>query len=309
MKKTIMLILVLALLLVPIRVHSAELLGVGVVTTASGPLNVRSGPSTGSVVIGTLQKGSYVMLLSKTGSWYQVQLDKNRTGYASASYLTPVAGTPATVTASALNVRSGGGTSFAVKDYLHSKDQVVVLSTSGGWSRVVYHGTKTGFVSAKYLLGLASNGVALSVPVFRQNDSRWADVTLGSSGKTMAKVGCATTAIAMMESYRTGTTIYPDAMSKMLRYTSGGSVYWPSDYTVVTSYTLSHIRSLLDSGKPVLFGARNAYGTQHWVVITGYTGDGTASAQFTINDPGTASRVNLGQFLSAYPTFYKYFYY
>ena len=309
MKKTIMLLLVLALLLVPIRVQAAELLGVGVVTTTADPLNVRSGPSTGSSVIGTLQKGSYVMLLAKTGSWYQVQLDKNRTGYASAGYVTPVAGTPGAVTASALNVRSGGGTSFAVKDYLHSGDKVVVLSTSGGWSRVVYHGTKTGFVSAKYLSGLAGNGVALSVPVFRQNDSRWANVTLGSSGKTMAKVGCATTAIAMMESYRTGTTIYPDTMSKRLRYTSTGSVYWPADYTVVTSYNLSKLRSLLDGGKPVLFGARNSYGTQHWVVITGYTGSGTAAAHFTINDPGTASRVNLGQFLAAYPTFYKYFHY
>lgn len=311
MKKTIMLILVLALLLVPIRVHSAELLGVGVVTTASGPLNVRSGPSTGSVVIGTLQKGSYVMLLSKTGSWYQVQLDKNRTGYASASYLTPVAGTPATVTASALNVRSGGGTSFAVKDYLHSKDQVVVLSTSGGWSRVVYHGTKTGFVSAKYLLGLASNGVALSVPVFRQNDSRWADVTLGSSGKTMAKVGCATTAIAMMESYRTGTTIYPDAMSKKLRYTFSGSVYWPSHYVAASGSSgyLSAIYDRLKQGKPVLLGAKNTYGTQHWVVVTGFTGGSLTASNFTINDPGTRSRTTLQQFLNAYPTFYKYFYY
>ncbi len=309
MKKILMLLLVLSLLLVPIRVQGAQLLGVGVVTTASGPLNVRSGPSTGHTIIGSLQKGSHVMLIAKTGSWYQVQLDKNRTGYASAGYVTPVAGTPASVTASALNVRAGAGTSFAVKDYLYNGDQVIVLSTAGGWSRVVYHGTKLGFVSAKYLSGGGSTGALLSVPVFRQNDSRWANVTLGSSGKTMAKIGCATTAIAMMESYRTGTTIYPDAMSRRLRYTSGGSVYWPTDYTVVTSYNLSKIRSLLDAGKPVLFGARNAYGTQHWVVITGYTGSGTTAAQFTINDPGTASRVNLGQFLSAYPTFYKYFHY
>lgn len=309
MKKILMLFLVFALLLVPIRAHGAQVLGVGVVTTASGPLNVRSSPSTGAGVVSTLNKGSYVMLLSKSGSWYQVQYDKSRTGYCHASYVTAVAGTPASVTASALNVRSGAGTSYAVKGYLYSGDNVVVLSTANGWSRVVYHGTKTGYVSAKYLTAGASSGVKLSVPVFRQNDSRWANVTLGSSGKTMAKVGCATTAIAMMESYRTGTTIYPDTMSKKLRYTSGGSVYWPSDYTVVTGYSLSKIKSLLDAGKPVLFGARNAYGTQHWVVITGYTGSGTAASNFTINDPGTASRVHLDQFLSAYPTFYKYFHY
>lgn len=309
MKKLIMLFLVLALLVAPIRVHSAQLLGVGVVTTSTGSLNVRSEPTTTGKIIGTLAKGSYVQLLSKTGSWYRVQLDKSRTGYANGAYLTPVAGEPATVTASALNVRGGPGTDYGVQGYLHSSEQVVVLSVNNGWSRVVYHGIKTGYVSSKYLSGSANGGVALSVPAYLQHDGRWANVTLGSSGKSMAKIGCATTAIAMLESYRTGTAIYPDAMSKRLRYTSGGSVYWPSDYKVITAYNLSAIRSLLDAGKPVLFGARNAYGTQHWVVITGYTGSGTAASHFTINDPGTVSRVNLGQFLSAYPTFYKYFHY
>ncbi len=308
MKKMIIILLTLALLAVPLQVQAAEILGVGVVTTKTGPLNVRSGPSTASAVVGTLQKGSYVMLLRKSGSWYQVQYGKNAVGYASASYVTAVEGRVATVTASALNVRTGSGTGYAVQDYLYKNDPVVVLATQNGWSKVVYHGTKTGFVSAKYLSGISS-GVSLSVPRYLQHDSRWANVTLGTSGKTMAKIGCATTAIAMLESYRTGVSIYPNTMANNLRYTSGGSVYWPADYKVITTYSLSAIRNLLDGGKPVLFGARNAYGTQHWVVITGYNGSGTAAVDFTINDPGTNARTNLGQFLAAYPTFYKYFNY
>ena len=307
MKKLMFILLTLALLAVPLQVQAAELLGVGVVTTKAGPLNVRSGPSTFSAVVGSLQKGSYVILLSKTGGWYQVQYAKNAVGYASASYVTPVEGRPAAVTASALNVRTGGGTSYAVRDYLYKGEPAVVLSTNNGWSKIVYHGVKVGYVSEKYLTG--SRGVSLSVPRYLQHDSRWGQVTLGTSGKTMAKIGCATTAIAMLESYRTGTTIYPNVMAKRLKYTSGGSVYWPADYKVTTTYSLSAIRNLLDSGKPVLFGAKNAYGTQHWVVITGYTGSGTVAADFSINDPGTTSRTNLGQFLSAYPTFYKYFHY
>ena len=306
MKKLIIVILTLALLCVPLQARAAELLGVGVVSTTSGPLNVRSGPSTSDGVVGSLQKGSYVMLLRKSGDWYQVQYGKNAVGYASASYVTAVEGRPAAVTASALNVRKGAGSSYGVQDYLHSGDRVVVLSSANGWSKVVYHGTKVGYVSAKYLSG---SGVFLSVPMYLQHDSRWANVTLGTSGKTMAKIGCATTAIAMLESYRIGMTIYPNTMAKKLKYTSGGSVYWPTDYKVTTTYSLSAIRNLLDGGKPVLFGAKNAYGTQHWVVITGYTGSGMAAGDFTINDPGTNSRTNLGQFLGAYSTFYKYFHY
>ena len=86
-------------------------------------------------------------------------------------------------------------------------------------------------------------------------------------------------------------------------------MYWPEHYKVVTGYELSRIKTLLDGGKPVLFGAKNSYGTQHWVVITGYRDGGTTASQFTINDPGTTARTNLSQFLAAYPTFYKYFHY
>lgn len=302
MKKILSLLLVALLVLTPIPVRATQLLGVGTVTTSQGPLNVRNSP--GGRVVTTLPKGGYVMLLGKSGNWYQVQYGKTATGYCHADYITPVAGTPATVTAGALNVRSGPGTSHTVKDYLQNGQQVVVLSSSQGWSRVVYHGIKTGFVSGKYLSGA---GVELSVPRYLQTDSRWANVPIGNS--TMARIGCATTGIAMLESYRTGTAIYPDAMAKKLKYTASGSVYWPGHYSVVTAYSLPTIKALLDSGKPVLLGAKNRAGTQHWVVVTGYTGRGTEASQFLINDPGTSSRVNLAQFLNVYPTFYKYFHY
>jgi len=147
------------------------------------------------------------------------------------------------------------------------------------------------------------------VPNFKQTDSRWGSVPIGTSGKTMAQIGCATTAIAMMESCRTGTTVYPDAMAKRLQYTSTGSVYWPAHYTVTAALNLSRVLALLRQGKPVLFGAKNAYGTQHWVVITGFTGGALTAANFTVNDPGSGSRTNLQQFLDAYPVFYKYFCY
>ena len=187
----------------------------------------------------------------------------------------------------------------------------MVLSTASGWSRILYNGTRTGFVSSQYLSG-SNSAVSLAVPSFKQTDSRWANVQIGSSGKTMAQIGCATTGIAMMESYRTGSIITPDVMAKRLSYTASGSVYWPSNYVTVTNSSgyLSAIYSQLRQGRPVLFGAKNASGKQHWVVITGYTGASTLTASaFTVHDPGSNSRTTLQQFLNAYPTFYKFFYY
>ena len=135
---------------------------------------------------------------------------------------------------------------------------------------------------------------------------------VGTSGKPFSQIGCATTAVAMMESVRQGRTIYPDAMSQQLRYTPSGDLYWPSHYTVSAdpSGYLERIYQKLTQGKPVLLGMKNGYGSQHWVVVTGFAGGNTlATAGFTIQDPGTYSRTNLQQFVSAYPAFYKFFTY
>lgn len=304
-------------LLAPIPANAATASSkAGVVSTSGSRLNVRSGSSTASATVTTLANGSYVTLLSQSGSWWKVEYGKGLYGYCHADYIRTVSGNAAIVATSSgsLNVRSGAGTSYTRTGSLAKGETVIVLSTSGGWSRILYHGTKTGYVSTQYLSASAAPGnsaVALSVPDFKQTDSRWASAVIGSSGKTIAQIGCATTAIAMMESYRTGTAIYPNAMAKKLTYTASGSVYWPSHYTTVTGSSgyLENIYRLLKAGKPVLFGAKNASGGQHWVVITGFTGGSIAASNFTVNDPGSNSRTTLQAFLNAYPTFYKFFHY
>ena len=301
---------------IPIKSNAATINSqAGTVFITSGRLNVRSSASTTSTVVTSLTKGSYVTLISKSGNWWRVEYANNTYGYCHADYIKTTSGTPATVKLSSgsLNVRSGAGTSYSKIASLYNGKAVIILSTANGWSKILFNGTKTGYVSSQYLSTSSGySAVALSVPSFKQTDSRWANVKIGSSGKTIAQIGCATTAIAMMESYRTGTTIYPDAMSKKLSYSSSGNVYWPSHYKVVTSSSnyLSGIYNQLKSGKPVLFGAKKSSGSQHWVVITGYTGGISLSASgFTINDPGSNTRKTLQQFLNEYPVFYKYFYY
>ncbi len=320
MRKTLSLILsviiVIGIMIIPLSASASTQAQAGVVSTTGGNLNIRSKASTSASVITSVSKGSYVTLLSKTGSWWYVEYADGKYGYCHADYITVASSNTATVNVSwgSLNIRKGAGTSYAKTGSLYKGDTVVVLSTSNGWSKILYDGNKTGYVSASYLKMTASkySAVALEVPSFKQNDSRWANVQIGTSGKTIGQIGCVTTGIAMMQSYRMGTTIYPDAMAKKLSYSSSGNVYWPSDYKVVTSSSdyLSRIYDLLQSGKPVLIGAKKSTGSQHWVVVTGYVGGDTLTASgFTINDPGSGTRTNLQQFLNAYPTFYKFFYY
>ena len=311
-------IIAVGIFMVPIKTSAASNTSVaGTVNISSGYLNVRSNASTSSSVKATLSKNSFVTLISKSGSWWYVEYGKGVYGYCHSNYIKSVSSSPATVKVQwgSLNVRSGAGVSYAKVGTLAKGETVLVLSTANGWSKILYHGTKIGYVSSQYLSTWTENSypyIKLNVPDFKQTDSRWANAKIGSSGKTIGQIGCVTTGIAMMESYRTGTTIYPDTMSKRLSYSSSGNVYWPSHYTPVTSKTnyLKNIYDILQSGKPVLIGAKKSNGTQHWVVIVGYNGGDTLStSNFIINDPATSKRTTLAQFLNVYPIFYKYFYY
>lgn len=288
----------------------------GVVSTKNYSLNIRSGMSTSSSVIGSAQKGSYLTLMQRNGQWWRVEYGRGKYGYCHTDYITPVTGSPASVNTKSmdLNVRSGPGTGYSRIGSLSKGETIIVLMNTGDWSKILYRGNRIGFVSSQYLRRQSQsvNGVALAVPDFKQTDSRWSNVYIGSSGKTMGQIGCATTAIAMMESYRTGQMIYPNEMASRLQYTSTGNVYWPGNFQVVTNNTdlNGNIKRLLDAGKPILIGGKTNAGKQHWVVVTGYTGGQTPKmSDFLVNDPGSTKITNLQQFFDNYPVFYKYFYY
>ncbi len=286
----------------------------GIVVTESDRLIVRESATSKSTAIYSVAKNGYITLISKSGSWWSVEYSSGKYGYCHADYIKEISTESATVAtqSGSLNIRAGAGSAYKSIGVAEKGSTVTVIDTADGWSKILFNGSKVGYVSSAYLkFSQKYSAVSLSVPSFKQNDTRWANVKIGSSGKTIAEIGCVTTGISMLESFRTGTSIYPDAMSKKLTYTSSGNVYWPSDYTTVywsNSY-LEEIYRLLKQGKPVLFGSKSKSGGQHWVVITGYTGGDVLSASgFTVNDPGS-SRKNLQQHLNSYPTFYKFLHY
>lgn len=293
----------------------------GVVDTDSSPLSVRSLASTSSAKLTTLSKGSLVTLISKSGSWWYVEYSDGRYGYCHQDYiseLTSAKSAYVNISGGKLNVRASGSKSSSVIDALYKGDSAVVLSEANGWSRILYDGVKTGYVYSAYLTkgegtGSAPQKITLSVADYKQYDSRWANMKVGSSGKTMRSIGCVTTALAATERYRLGdSSLTPATMLYRLSYTSSGDVLWPSNYRNYTSSGyLQKTYDLLKSGKPVIFGAKNSYGKMHWVVVTGYSGNGTnlKSTDFIINDPGSETRTKLSDLFKEYPYFYKIEYY
>lgn len=275
------------------------------VKTGGANLNVRAGASTGKAVISKLADGTWVTLLEKSGDWWKVRYNETQTGYCHAAYLAVRASSyHTTVSTTALNVRKGAGTSYAVKTQLQRGDAVSVLSEADGWSHVLYRGVSLGYVASRYL---ASHAVAFDVPRYLQTDARWKNVAIGTDGGTIGSIGCTTTCLAMMESFRTGKTVTPRDMAAKLRYQANGTLYWPAGYdtALAEADVLRQILDVLQTGKPVIFGSKKQSGTQHWCIVTGWRGGALSDEAFTVNDPASSSRTTLAAFRALYPTPYK----
>ena len=334
LRKIICLALVLAIvatcLMVPIAGASSAISQTskaGRVSVTTGSLNVRASASASSARVASLAKGSYVTLLSKTGNWWKMEYGPGKIGYCSASYITQVTGAYAAYAnvSTNLNVRSGAGTGYGVVSKLSAKTPFIVLGTVGSWCWILYNGTSTGYCSATYVKALsASSGgsgsgsattyQAISLPTanYKQTDSRWASIKLGTSNTTIGKAGCLTCGIAILQTYVGGYTVYPHTMSYSLAYGADGTLYWPSYFSFSTnaSYLSTLYNLLYRTGIPVLIGFKNSGGGQHWVVVNGYKGGNTLTASgFTIRDPGSNSRTTLDQVMASYPYFYKIAYY
>ena len=295
----------------------------GIVSTDGSRLNIRSKASTSSSIIGHLNDNTYISLVSKNGSWWLVEYGDNKFGYVNSNYISVVNNSYNQIVKTGggrLNVRNKPSITSTIIDSLPNGKNVVVISMSSGFARILYNGIKTGYSHASYLSTISNSSsstykypkIILNVVSYKQFDSRWADLQIGSSGKTMKQVGCTTTALAMTESYRTNTTITPANMRNRLSYTSDGSLYWPSQYkNYYSSDYLSKLYSLLSQGKPVIISFKKANGNLHFVVVTGYKTNSNqlSASNFIINDPGSSYRTTLSEVISVYPTYNKINYY
>lgn len=321
MKKKVYFIFTLTILTAVMSFSASALSTAGKVTTQGGRLNLRSKASASGAVVGSVENGSWLTLIEKTGDWYLAEYAQGKKAYVNSAYVKNyTSSVDATVKLSSgqLNVRTGAGTSFAIKDKLANNERVVVVKSNDKWCGIVYRGNKTGYVSKAYLEKTKEEStnqnykaVKLSVPSFKQTDTRWKNYPIGTTGGTIGTIGCTTTALAMTESFYRGYTVTPPEMSKMLSYSASGSLYWPSTYSVNnvgTDYLLQIYRQL-EKGKPVVFGMKTSKGNQHWVTVYGYRGASVLKASdFLINDPGSETRDNLASVMSAYPVAYRYVY-
>jgi uncharacterized protein YgiM (DUF1202 family) len=128
--------------------------------TATVGVNIRSGSSTDTDILGGLFRGQTVTAISSSEGWTKISYDGS-TAYVASRYLTkgkdlprPLRIGPGTVkvTTTALNIRTGPGLSYGVIKVLKGGARVTMTGkTARGWAQLV-NGRSTGWSSMQYLV-------------------------------------------------------------------------------------------------------------------------------------------------------------
>lgn len=155
-------------------------------TVTADALNVRSGAGTNYSVISSVSYGTKIDILSNENGWYKIKLN-NGFGYVSGTYVQvtensgsvdipnqdnttsgpshTVQGKIAIVTADALNIRSGPGTSNSIVGVAHYGSKYAIVSCVNGWYQIE-SGNVKGYVSGDYIT-IANEGDSFS-PLVRE---------------------------------------------------------------------------------------------------------------------------------------------
>jgi uncharacterized protein YgiM (DUF1202 family) len=127
--------------------------------TATVGVNIRSGPSTQTDILGGLYRGQTVTAISSAQGWTKINYDGS-TAYVASRYLTKGKNLPpplrigsgtVKITTTALNLRTGPGLSYRVIKVLKGGARVTMTGkTARGWAELV-NGRSTGWSSVQYL--------------------------------------------------------------------------------------------------------------------------------------------------------------
>jgi len=163
--------------------------------TATVGVNIRSGASTQSSILGGLYRGQTVTAISSAAGWTKITF-RGSTAYVASKYLSkgkdlPVpkkigAGT-VKITTTALNLRTGPGLSYRVIKVLKGGTKVTLTGkTARGWAQLV-NGKSTGWSSMQYL---ASSTTGRPAIIGKRVATADLDIrtTSGANAKTIAEV-------------------------------------------------------------------------------------------------------------------------
>lgn len=146
----------------------------GTAVVTEGALNIRSGAGKDSEVIDQVDNGDTLVILAKEGEWLKVYYGRDyNTGYVIASSVNidgmisrdDIAAKKServaakaqskgiiSISSGAVNVRSAASENADVLTQLSNKENVLIMSSSNGWTKIAFGGANTiGYVKSEYV--------------------------------------------------------------------------------------------------------------------------------------------------------------
>ncbi|MBR5519369.1 MAG: SH3 domain-containing protein, partial [Clostridia bacterium] len=123
-------------------------------TVTGSVVNLRSGASTTSTIVGKATQGERYLIVAQDGDWYQITLE-GQPAYIHRDYVElddPDAFTHyGTVTGGAVNVRAGAGSWHAKLGQVVKNERVKILGEENGWYKIETASGQVGYVSGEYI--------------------------------------------------------------------------------------------------------------------------------------------------------------
>ena len=129
-----------------VTASAAGTIAYGAATVKASTLNIRSGPSTGDSVVGSVSSGKIVVILEKSSSsWYKINYE-GKVGYVSADYLTNEStaenfNVTGKLNSTGVRVRSKPDTSSSIVGTYSNGTTFNVIGINNGWYKVSFNGT------------------------------------------------------------------------------------------------------------------------------------------------------------------------
>lgn len=126
----------------------------GIAFVEASSLRLRSGPSNTSQTLDYASKNEVVVILGKSGDWYQVSYDL-QTGYMHSKYLRYTTRENAELGYGRINgnqvkIRSGPGTSHSILTAGNSGDKAYIIGINNQWFKVIF-GNVIGYIRSDYV--------------------------------------------------------------------------------------------------------------------------------------------------------------
>ena len=215
--RVVSLILAMVLLVsaIPMNVFASDdiMYGIGFVTGSS--VRLRSEANTDSKIVDTTKKGEVVVVISKNGDWYNV-IYNLKEGYIHSDYLSVSKTANAElgygkVTASAVKIRSGAGTSYSEINKAKRGEKAYIVGIKDGWYKVIFE-KSVGYLRSDYLdlteipyensgskntpkffRGGTSTGVEVSASALNGSSSSSSGTSSSASGSTSSSSSSSST--------------------------------------------------------------------------------------------------------------------